>query len=115
PQSFPGRRPLVCLFGGFLVALVFVSFLPAESRVPFALWDFLVIFGLYIFAIGYSLLDARSEDCDPFILQLGTYRAFWGMTVIPYPKGAEYLRRVEARTPEDLAVSQIKGVKLIAW
>jgi hypothetical protein len=115
PQSFLSRRPLLCLFGGFLVAVVFLSFLPAESRVPFALWDFLLIFGLYIFAIGYSLLDARSKDRDPFILQLGTYRAFWGMTVIPYPKGAAYLRRVEARTPEALVVSQIKGVKLMAW
>src|ERR1700676_5278236 len=31
-QSFLGRRPLLCLFGGFLVAVVFLSFLPAESR-----------------------------------------------------------------------------------
>jgi hypothetical protein len=115
PQSFLGRRPLICLFASFFVAVFCVSFLPAESRVHAALWDFLIVLGLYVCAIAYSLLDRNSKSRDSFALQLGTYRAFWGMTVIPYPKGAAYLRRVEAKTPEALAISQIKGVKLLAW
>lgn len=115
PKSFLGSRPLVCLFGGFVVALLFVSFLPSQSRAQAILWDFLLVLALYVCAIGYSLLDRNSKNRDDFALQLGTYRAFWGMTVIPYPKGAAYLRRVEAKTPEALAVCQIKGVKLLTW
>jgi hypothetical protein len=115
PQSWLGRRPLVCLLGGFTVAVLLVNYLPRESRVQNGLWDFLTVFALYIGAIGYSLLDRNSKNRDDFALQLGTYRAFWGMTVIPYPKGAAYLRRVESQTPETLAVSQIKGIKLLAW
>jgi hypothetical protein len=115
PQSLLGRRPLVCLLGGFTVAVLVVSYFPRESRVQNVLWDFLTIFALYIGAIGYSLLDRNSKNRDDFALQLGTYRAFWGMTVIPYPKGAAYLRRVESKTAETLAVSQIRGVKLLAW
>jgi hypothetical protein len=115
PHSFLGRRPLVCLFTGFVAAVVLVSFVPVEHRVHNLLWDFLIILGFYLCAIGYSLLDRNSKNRDDFILQLGTYRAFWGMTVIPYPKGSAYLRRVEAKSPEALAVSQLKGVKLLAW
>lgn len=115
PRSFLGRRPLVCLFCGFVVAVLVVGFLPVQNRLQFALWDFLIVLGLYIAAIGYSLLDTHSKNRDPFILQLGTYRAFWGMTVIPYPKGSAYLRRIEAKTPRALAMSQIKGIKLLTW
>jgi hypothetical protein len=115
PQSFLVRRPLLSLFGGFAVAVLCVSLLPAQNRVQVALWDFLVVLGLYVCAISYSLLDTKSKNRDDFVYQLGTYRAFWGMTVVPYPKGSAYLRRVEARTPQALAVSQIKGVKLLAW
>jgi hypothetical protein len=52
---------------------------------------------------------------DGFKLQLGTYRPFWGSTNTPFAKGAAYLRRIEARTPEQLAVTQLKGIKLLAW
>ena len=115
PRSFLARRPLVCLFAGFAVVLFFVSFLPPEHRLQVALWDFLIVLGFYISAIGYSLLDTHSKNRDPFIFQLGTYRAFWGMTVVPYAKGSAYLRRIEAKTPEALAISQIKGIKLLSW
>ena len=115
PRSFLARRPLLCLFASFAVALLLVSFLPAGNRLQITLWDFLIVLGCYIAAIGYSLLDTHSKNRDDFVLQLGTYRPFWGMTVIPYPKGSAYLRRVEAKTPQALAISQIKGVKLLAW
>jgi hypothetical protein len=33
----------------------------------------------------------------------------------PFGKGIAYLQKFEARTPEDLAVTQLKGLKLAAW
>ena len=114
-QSFVGRRPLVTLFGGFLIAVLLVSFLHGGSVIQSRLWQFLILFGFYICAIAYSLLDSHSRNRDNFLYQLGTYRAFWGMTVTPTPKGSAYLRRVEAKTPQALAISQIKGLKLLAW
>src|SRR6202035_4357226 len=32
-----------------------------------------------------------------------------------FPKGAAYLRRIEAQNPEQLAIVQLKGLKLLAW
>jgi hypothetical protein len=60
-------------------------------------------------------LDAGSKSRDSFALQVGTYRPFWGGTNTPFVKGAAYLRRIEAHNPEQLAVAQIKGLKLLAW
>ena len=48
-------------------------------------------------------------------LELGTFHPFWGFTQTPFPKGAAYLRRIEAKDDEQLAVTQLKGLKLLAW
>jgi hypothetical protein len=34
---------------------------------------------------------------------------------MPYAKGAANLRKVEARTPEELCISQLKAIKLLIW
>jgi hypothetical protein len=46
---------------------------------------------------------------------LTAFRPIWGSTATPFPKGAAYLRRIEAKNPEQLAVYQLKGLKLLAW
>src|SRR5208283_4915224 len=78
-------------------------------------WDFTSSLSVYIWFICYSLLDRSSPSRDPFSLQLGSYRPFWGSSNTPFVKGAAYLRRIEAHNPEQLAVSQLKGIKLLAW
>jgi hypothetical protein len=119
PHSWFGRRPILGLLGGFAVSVLLVSYLPSGGRIHFELWQFLGILGLYIWFIGYSLLDCASKGRDNFALQLGTYQPFWvgGMppTPIPFVKGARYLRRIEAQNSEQLAIAQIKGVKLFVW
>jgi len=69
----------------------------------------------YQWFIGYALLDRLARPPEPVWKQLGTFAPFWGSTAVPYPKGASNWRRIEARTPEALAVSQLKGLKLILW
>jgi hypothetical protein len=39
----------------------------------------------------------------------------WGSSNTPFPKGAAYLRRIEAQNQEQLAIVQLKGLKLLAW
>jgi D-alanyl-lipoteichoic acid acyltransferase DltB (MBOAT superfamily) len=50
-----------------------------------------------------------------FIYQLGHYQPFWGGSNTPFPKGAAYLRKIEAKNAEELAISQLKGIKLLYW
>jgi hypothetical protein len=115
PGSSYGRRPVFFLLSGFAALVLFASTVPGNARYYHLVWDFTVILSLYIWFIGYSLLDRKAPDCDTFGLQLGAYRPFWGSTNTPFPKGAAYLRRIEARDAGQLAVTQLKGLKLLTW
>ena len=49
---------------------------------------------------------------------MATLFSLWPVTVIsttPFLKRPSFLRRIEAKTAEDLAVTQLKGLKLLAW
>jgi len=114
PHSWFGRRPILALFGGFAAIVLLANEIRIGGRMQSEMWKFLQVLDIYAWFIGYSLLDRNSKDRDNFTLQLGTYQPFWRRETLPY-KGAAYLRRIEARNPEGLAIAQIKGVKLLAW
>lgn len=113
-----GRRPLVSLFCAYYAMVLAACYLPLPSTWAAALWIFIIIFGRYIWFLAYSLLDRRAREHDGFIWQLRSYLGFWiGLSTspAPIPKGAANLRRIEAKTPQALAVSQLKGIKLLYW
>jgi hypothetical protein len=110
-----GRRPVATLLTGFALTVLLATYLPRGGHVRAMSWDFLTVAATYIWFLAYSLLDISSKRRDSFTLQLGTYQAFWGSTNTPFAKGAAYLRRIEAQNPEQLAVAQLKGLKLLAW
>jgi hypothetical protein len=115
PKSLLGRRPILTLLTGYVLLIAAAISLPQTSRFYVAGWGYTYFLGTYIWFIGYSLLDRRAPGHDGFGLQLGTYRPFWGSSNTPFVKGAAYLRRIEARDDQQLAVCQIKGLKLLAW
>jgi hypothetical protein len=115
PRTVIGRHPVFILLVGYSLLIVFAAYFPNNTPVYIAVWDLTRIFGIYLWFIAYSLLDLQSKEHDGVSLQLGTYRPFWGSTVTPFPKGASYLRRIEARDSQQLAVTQLKGLKLLAW
>ena len=115
PRSFFGRHPVLILLTVYSLLIVFASYFPNDTRWYLTVWDFTAMFGAYLWFIGYSLLDRRAPERDDFSLQVGTYRPFWGSPTVPFVKGAGYLRRIEARDAGQLAVTQLKGLKLLAW
>jgi hypothetical protein len=115
PRSLYGRRPICFLLCTFSSFIVLGTVLPHNERAYTLVWQFLFIFATYVWFIGYSLLDACSPKHDNFGLQLGTYSPFWGSSNTPFPKGASYLRRIEAQDAEQLAITQLKGLKLLTW
>jgi hypothetical protein len=115
PRSWFGRRPVLFFLGAFAALVVIVSVLHQDTWYYEFLWDLSFLLSTYIWFFAYALLDRNSADRDPFLLQMGTFRPFWGSTNTPFAKGAAYLRRVEARDADELAVTQIKGLKLLAW
>jgi hypothetical protein len=117
-DSWFGRRPIASLLTVFAISVLFASYLPKSGEFRTPAWNFLVVVSTYLWFIGYSLHDRNSKGRDTFALQLGNYRPFWlgfSATTTPFVKGAVYLRRIEAQNGEQLAISQIKGLKLYAW
>ncbi|HEY0564148.1 MAG TPA: hypothetical protein VGC88_01115 [Terriglobales bacterium] len=109
------RRPILSLLGLWLALALLCSSSIGTGAVRFFAWAALVVLTTHIWFIAYALSDRKAKRSDSVANELGTLQPFWGSTLTPYPKGASYWRKIEARTPEDLAVTMLKGLKLILW
>jgi len=112
------KRPVLALHVFYILLLLSACYGPFSGQLRVLLWTFLVGLGSYFWYFGYTLLDQSSKGRDPYSLQLGTYRPMWnGSWFVPTPfvKGAAYLRKIEAKNPQELAVTQLKGIKLLYW
>jgi hypothetical protein len=115
PQSRFGQRPILFLLTGFTVLILMAGAAKPHSLSYSIAWDLVGFMAGYIWFIGYALLDRSSKPKRDLILELASFRPLWGSTNTPFPKGAAYLRRIEAQNPEQLAIVQLKGLKLLAW
>ena len=79
------------------------------------LWSVTTVFSAYFWYLAYALLDQRRRSPAPLHFQLATFTPFFSSTVVPIGKGAAHWRSVEATTAEELAVTQLKAIKLLAW
>jgi hypothetical protein len=115
PNSRFGQRPVTFLLTGFSVLIVGACLTQPHSVPHSVLWSAVGAFASNVWFIGYALADRKSKPATDLTLQLGTFRPLWGSTGVPFPKGASNLRRIEARDPAQLAVTQLKGLKLLVW
>ena len=79
------------------------------------LWSLLTVLAAYFWYLAYALIDQRHRNPSGLLLQLATFHPFYGSTTSPWGKGAAYWRSVESQTREELAVTQLKALKLIVW
>ena len=109
------RRPILGMHVIFLLLILLgvSSWLHGIPRV--AIWSFIGTFAAFFWFLCYALKDMRAKDSSSIWTQFGVFHPFWGSSTTPIGKGAAYLRRVEAKNPQDLAVSQLKGLKLLMW
>ena len=115
PNSRFGKRPVLFLLTGFAAIILIACAVPHNSLPYLVLWSTVGILATYIWFIAYALIDRHSAPAKELTLQLTAFRPIWGSTNTPFPKGAAYLRRIEAQSPEQLAVVQLKGLKLLVW
>ena len=108
------RRPVIALIfvivGMFLISRLLPTGL-LRSGVLALMW----LINTYIWFIAYAIVDQRSRHVSSDMFQLGTMQPFWGATTTPFGKGAAFLRKTLSHTPRDLAITQIKGIKLLVW
>lgn len=115
PKSHFGRRPLIFLLSGFAFLVVLACQFTPSPLLGKMLWGLVGVSASYMWFIAYAVTDHTSSPGKDGLLQVATFHPLWGSTNTPYPKGAANLRRIEAQTPEQLAICQLKGVKLIYW
>ena len=115
PQSMLARRPLVTLLAleAFLCCAASLNGVTGLSRAM--LWSATFVLTPYIWFLPYAIVDQRSRDPNPALTQLGTLRPFWSPSYLPFGKGAAFLRKSLSKTPAELAVTQLKAVKLLLW
>ncbi|MFT5770280.1 MAG: hypothetical protein ACI9H8_002266 [Lysobacterales bacterium] len=117
-NTAPMNRPLRTLLISYVGLMAVATWFPLGPSMEVTLWAFLVVLGRYIWFLAYSLSDIPSNARSPFLLQLGHYHPFWmgsTPTPVPFPKGAAYLRKIEAKDSSELAVTQLKAIKLLYW
>jgi hypothetical protein len=81
----------------------------------FLLWSFIAIYDHYYWFVAYTLHECLIIKKRNYLLDYGRYLPVWGFTLLPYGKGSLYLMQVEAKNSEELAVTQLKGMKLALW
>jgi hypothetical protein len=108
-QSLLARRPVLTLLAieCLLCLLSYKGIFSGHIRL--ALWCLLSVLTPYFWFLAYALVDQRSKDRSSDVFQLGTFHPAWGgSSSSPIGKGAAYLRKVLAKTPEELAITQMK-------
>jgi hypothetical protein len=117
-RSRLARRPILLLHLACGTLLLWASCAPLAGTARVVAWAFAATLCGYLWYFGYTLLDRHAADRDPVLLQVGTWSPFWAATrahQVPFAKGAAYWRRIEAKTDWDLAVVQLKAIKLLVW
>ena len=115
PQSRFGQRPVAFLLAGFTLLILCACAATANSLPATILWSVVGVAASYVWFIGYALLDRNSKPSTDLTLELVRFRPIGSPDILPIPKGAAYLRRIEAKNPEELAIAQLKGLKLLTW
>jgi len=110
-----GSRP-VLLQHVLYIALVALAAAHLLRGLPQVfLWSFVAVFSAYFVFLAYALLDERRRRPAPLAWQLATFNPFGWPTTIPMGKDGATWRSVEAATAQELAVTQLKALKLLAW
>lgn len=111
----PCRRPILTLHLVFAAHLLLAAALPLGGTAQILLWSWIGTLAAYFWFLCYAFLDQAAKQRRPLPVQFGAFHPFWGSSTTPIGKGWTNLRRVEARNPSDLAVTQLKGLKLLVW
>jgi hypothetical protein len=118
PNNLLARRPVFVLVLSYLCLLAMAGALPLHGAARMALWIAVAVIGPYLWFFAYALTDATSKNPDSYPIQFGTFFPFWvgsRMSFTPIGKGAAFLRKVEVHTGKELALLQLRAIKLLVW
>lgn len=115
-DSAPARRPVLTQHLVFVLLLGLAATRLLHGWPQVLLWSLTATIAAFFWFLAYALMDQRQRNPSPLLTQLATFHPFFGQaTSVPMSKGAGNWRGVEAGNDADLAVTQLKGLKLIVW
>ncbi len=115
PQSFLAMRPLVTLLIVEVIFLGLSASTVTQGPVRVMLWSMLVVMTPYVWFLPFAIMDQRSREPSPPLLQMALLRPFWSPAYLPFGKGPALLRKTLSKTPLDLTITQLKAIKLLVW
>ncbi len=116
------KRPVAVLLIFSTGWISLIDYYPLSENHRAFLWAVAIVYTKYIAYLAYTLQERSLPNQPNELLRLGQYYPFWlgafGQYVgvsTPILKGFGYISRIEANTPETLAIAQLKGLKLALW
>lgn len=115
PQSLLSKRPLIVLLAVETLLCGIGSFGLLHGWPRAMLWSLIFVFTPYLWFMPFAVIDFRSRSPSSLPMQMSVLRPFWSPTYLPFGKGATFLRKHLSLTPRELAVTQLKAIKLLIW
>lgn len=114
-ETAPGRHPIVTMLLVFfaILAVALSDFLPGQIEAE--VWLFLAALASGFWCIAYALADQKVKQTTNPLPRAAFFRPFWEGPTLPIGKGAGFLAKFEAKDDTALAVTRLKGLKLIVW
>ena len=115
PQAWVSRQPFLALllFEISLAVLANQDVVPVLTRV--LIWAFIFSLMPYVWYLPAAITDLRAKGGDSIVTQLGYLRPFWSPGHLPFGKGPAFLRKHLASNARELAITQLKALKLLLW
>jgi len=120
PTSPLARHPVLCQLAVTALLAAAATLLPLQGWARIGIWSLLNVVVAYMWFFSYAVQDQRSRTPGPLGFQMGILHPFWRATVwnyslVPFGKGAIFLRKHLAKDAQALAVTQLKALKLLVW
>lgn len=120
PKGLVGRSPRLALLGVFAAAVGAAVLMPT-GRVSVVLWSLVAALSACLWIFSFALTDradATFWSNTTFWSNAAMFFSFFPAALAsttPFFKRPSAMRKMEAKTAEERAVVQLKGLKLLAW
>ncbi|MBS2034958.1 hypothetical protein JST97_08215 [bacterium] len=112
-RRWRNRWPLLLFFSSY--ALLWGVGFYSQGLLRLAAFLLVWSFGAYLIYLAYALRDQLSPRPSPIWFQLASFHPYFSGTWIPIGLGAANLRNSQSKNAEELAVCQLKGLKLVCY
>lgn len=111
-----GRRPVLIQHIVWMVLTLLASSHLLHGLPQVLIWSVIACYSAYFWYLAYAFTDQRQREPRPLLSHFAAFQPFFGGGgAVPMGSGAAQWHGVEARDPASLAVTQLKGIKLLAW